>query len=162
LEETMETNNSQGIIKIYKSDRKLELWEKGGCTRHFQIGLGFSPNGNKIREGDGRTPEGEYYICTKNQMSRFTLFLGLSYPNLKDAERGLKDGLINEDEYDKIKKAIEDKKRPDWSTQLGGKLGIHGKSSVFDWTAGCISLDDEDIKDLWDRVELGTPVFIYE
>ncbi len=162
MEDVNTQEDSRAVIKIYKSDRKLELWERNHCIHKFRVGLGFSPEGNKIREGDGRTPEGQYYICTKNQQSRFTLFLGLSYPNIKDADRGLKHGLINEEEYNKIKKAIEQKKRPDWSTQLGGKIGIHGKGSLFDWTAGCISLDDKDIKTLWTCVELGTPVVISE
>lgn len=149
-------------IKIYKSDRRLELW-KGDCLiSAYKIGLGFSPEGEKHREGDGRTPEGEYYICTKNPKSRFTLFLGLSYPNIKDAENGLKNQIISEESYIKIKQAIEDKKRPDWTTQLGGQIGIHGKGSAFDWTAGCIALDDQDIRELWDFVEIGTPVIIYK
>ncbi len=150
------------VIKIDKSDRRLGLWKEGRCIHEFRIGLGFSPDGNKIREGDGRTPVGQYYICTKNPQSRFTLFLGISYPNIEDANRGLKNGLINEEEYNKIKKSIEKRKRPDWSTQLGGKIGIHGKGSSFDWTAGCISLNDADIQTLWDLVELGTPVVISE
>ncbi len=152
--------NVNRVIKVYKEDRKLELWDKDNIMATYKIGLGFSPKGNKIREGDGRTPEGEYYVCTKNPKSRFTLFLGLSYPNLEDAERGLKDGLIDEKSYNKIKEAIDIGKRPDWSTLLGGQIGIHGKGSQFDWTAGCVALEDEDIKTLWDNVELGTPVKI--
>lgn len=157
-----ENFENDAIVKIYKSDRKLELWENDQLIHAFKIGLGFSPKGDKIREGDGRTPEGEYYICTKNEKSRFTLFLGISYPNIKDAERGFKEGIIDGDTYIKIKQLIEAHKRPDWSTQLGGQIGIHGKGSVFDWTAGCIAMDDEDIKSLWEHVEIGTPVIIYK
>lgn len=149
-------------IKIYKSERKLELWKANNLITTDKIGLGFSPKGEKHREGDGRTPEGEYYICTKNQKSRFTLFLGISYPNIKDAEKGLQDKIINEEKYEKIKQEIEGKKRPDWTTQLGGQIGIHGKGSAFDWTAGCIALDDPDIKELWEFVSIGTPVIIYK
>lgn len=159
---TNDVKNTDKSIKVYKEDRKLELWNKDRIIATYKIGLGFSPKGHKIREGDGRTPEGEYYICTKNHKSRFTLFLGLSYPNIEDAERGLKDGLIDEESHKAIKASIDARKRPDWSTLLGGQIGIHGKGSQFDWTAGCVSLEDEDIKELWDNVELGTSVEIYK
>ena len=157
--EDKQINNN--IIKIYKSKRKLELCNGESVLEEFNVGLGFSPIGHKIREGDGRTPEGEYYICTKNEKSKFTLFLGLSYPNITDAEEGFKKGLINKEMLGKINKAINNKKRPDWWTELGGEIGIHGKGSTYDWTAGCISLEDEDIKKLWNFTELGTQVIIY-
>lgn len=149
-------------IRVYKGERKLEYWNDGILERSFRIALGFSPKGNKLRDGDGRTPEGSYYICTKNPKSNFTLFLGICYPNLKDAERGLREGLISEEEFSRIKSAIEAGKRPDWETSLGGKIGIHGRGTSLDWTAGCVALEDEDIRWLWDRTELGDPVEIFE
>jgi murein L,D-transpeptidase YafK len=148
-------------IRIYKADRKLDFLMDGIVKNTFRIGLGFTPVGGKSREGDGRTPEGDYYICTKNLKSKFTLFLGISYPNIADAEKGLERGIINTDELDEIKKAIHDRKRPNWDTQLGGQIGIHGKGNSFDWTAGCISLNDEDIMYLWDNTQLGDQVTIF-
>lgn len=149
------------LIKIYKDERRLEYWNNDELVKTYRVGLGFSPKGAKIREGDGRVPEGEYYICTKNEQSKFTLFMGLSYPNALDAERGLRDGLINQEQHDKIVEAINNHLRPDWETDLGGKIGIHGKGSAFDWTAGCVALDDEDIVDLWKYIEKGDRVVIY-
>ena len=148
-------------IRIYKEQRKLEFWQDGQLERTYRAGLGFSPRGAKIREGDGRVPEGDYYVCTKNEQSKFTLFMGLSYPNAEDAKRGLRDGIITKEEHDKIAEAIQKGLRPDWETDLGGKIGIHGKGSAYDWTAGCVALDDEDIRALWPLVEKGTPVHIY-
>lgn len=149
-------------IVVYKEERRLELREDGSVCRSYRVGLGFSPVGAKKREGDGRVPEGEYYICTKNEQSKFTLFLGLSYPNLEDAKRGLEEGLIGREEYDRIEEAQRERRRPDWDTALGGQIGIHGKGSSFDWTAGCIALDDEDIRELWPLVEIGDSVRIYK
>ena len=149
------------LIKVYKEERRLELWKDDELIKTYRVGLGFSPKGAKIREGDGRVPEGDYYICTKNEQSKFTLFMGLSYPNAEDAERGLRDGLINQVQHDRIVEAINNHLRPDWETDLGGKIGIHGKGSSFDWTAGCVALDDDDIKDLWKYVEKGDRVLIY-
>ena len=150
------------LVKIYKDERKLELYENDILIHDCNIGLGFSPKGHKTREGDGKTPEGEYYICVKNTDSKFTLFLGLSYPNEKDADVALKDNLISDEEYRNIIKYLELGKRPDWTTPLGGEIGIHGKGSKFDWTAGCISLEDEDIKKIWKKTKVGTPVIIYK
>lgn len=147
-------------IRIKKNERCLELHKDGELLKTYRVGLGFTPVGKKKREGDGKVPEGEYYICTKNEQSKFTLFLGLSYPNKIDAEEGLKTGLISEEEHDRILKANEERRRPDWETDLGGKIGIHGKGSAFDWTAGCVALDDEDIRDLWQYMEIGDAVYI--
>ncbi len=149
-------------IIIYKDRRELELLEEGRILNTYRVGLGFSPVGAKLREGDGKVPEGEYYVCTKNEQSKFTLFLGLSYPNIEDAKKGLEQGLISEQDYARIEAAIREHRRPDWETALGGKIGIHGKGSSFDWTAGCIALEDEDIRDLWTQVELGDKVTIYK
>ncbi len=154
------------VIKIYKAKRVLELWEtneNGNTSKvvEFKIGLGFAPAGEKHREGDGRTPEGQYYICTKNPKSMFTLFMGLSYPSIKDAQYGLDEAYISQEDYDNVADAIGRGKRPPWETPLGGKIGIHGMGSGRDWTAGCMALDDEDIRTLWDLVDLETPVTIY-
>lgn len=150
------------VIKVYKGERKLEFWEDDVLQKHFAISLGFSPEGNKLRDGDGRTPEGGYYICTKNPKSRFTLFLGLSYPNQDDAARGLAEGLISKEEFEQIYTAIENRRRPPWETALGGKIGIHGMGTSRDWTAGCVAMEDEDIKWLWDQTEIGDAVEIYK
>lgn len=149
-------------IRIYKGERRLELWQDDELLQSFKISLGFIPEGEKLRNGDGRTPEGSYYICTKNPVSKFTLFLGISYPNIKDAERGIEEGLISQEEFDFIKLSIENGKRPCWETELGGKIGIHGMGSSRDWTAGCIALEDEDIKWLWENTSMGDSVKIYK
>jgi len=150
------------VIKVYKGARKLELWKDDSLKRSFPISLGFSPEGKKLRDGDGRTPEGRYYICTKNRQSKFTLFLGISYPNIQDAERGLAEGLITKEEFDFIKVSIENGKRPCWETTLGGKIGIHGMGTARDWTAGCVAMEDEDVLWLWEQTEIGDAVEIYE
>lgn len=149
-------------IKIYKSQRLLEFWKDKNLESKVAISLGFSPEGQKLRDGDGRTPEGKYYICTKNAASKFTLFLGISYPNVEDGQRGLEEGVISQEEFESIKASIEKQKRPSWETSLGGKIGIHGMGNSRDWTAGCIALNDEDIKWLWEKVNLADGVEIYK
>lgn len=149
-------------IKVYKELRVLELYGDNSLIGRFKIALGGSPIGDKNIEGDSKTPEGEYYICTRNDKSKFTLFLGLSYPNINDAKRGLEAGLIDEKTFSDISRTIEQNKRPTWNTSLGGAVGIHGKGNSHDWTLGCIALSDEDIKILWKYVPLKTKVDIYK
>src|SRR5215468_1395864 len=89
-------------IVIKKAQRKLFLFAGDKLIRTYRVGLGLSPVGNKVREGDRRTPEGDFYIFTKNAKSQFYLSLGVSYPNAAHAERGLRDGLITRAAYNSI------------------------------------------------------------
>ena len=63
-------------IVVCKAARTLELYDGAARVRSFPIGLGFAPQGDKSREGDGRTPEGVFYICTKNAHSRYHWAMG--------------------------------------------------------------------------------------
>jgi len=147
-------------IVVTKSRRLLQLYSSGKVIRTYRVGLGLSPVEDKIRAGDRRTPEGEFYVCIKNSMSQFYLSLGLSYPNQQHAERGLRDGLITRAQYTQINRAIKGKRVPLQSTRLGGEIFIHGNGSHRDWTWGCVALDDKDIRELFDAVPIGTPVSI--
>ncbi|CAH2212176.1 L,D-transpeptidase family protein [Tepidibacter aestuarii] len=160
--EEIEVDPQNTLIKIFKKERVLELYADGQLVDKFNIGLGSAPVGDKNKEGDRKTPVGKYYVCTRNDKSRFTLFLGLSYPNIEDAKRGLDSGLIDQDTFKKIEEANINKVRPPWKTLLGGEVGIHGGGSSSDWTWGCIALSDKDIKTLWKYAKLKTPVEIYE
>ena len=147
-------------IVITKGERRLRLCSGEDEVRTYRIGLGFSPVGDKEREGDGRTPEGEFYVCVKNPRSRFFLSLGLSYPNKEDAQRGLSNGLTSQAEHDRIVRAINGGDIPPWNTDLGGEVFIHGRGSHRDWTLGCIALDDDDLRELYEVVDVGTAVTI--
>lgn len=147
-------------IVIKKARRQLLLFSKGKLVRTYRIGLGLSPLGDKVRAGDRRTPEGEFYVFTKNEKSAFYLSLGLSYPNAAHAARGLRDGLITRAQYDAITRALRAKKAPPQNTRLGGDIYIHGNGAQSDWTWGCAALENENIRELFDAVSVGTPVVI--
>lgn len=147
-------------IVIFKSKRQLELYSDGGVVRTYRVGLGLNPVDDKQKEGDRATPEGEFYIFTKNPKSAYYLSLGISYPNIEDAERGLREGLITRVQHDQIVKAIKKKIAPPQYTALGGLIYIHGNGAASDWTWGCVALENEDIKELYESVERGTPVTI--
>ena len=147
-------------IVVLKSKRRLELYSDGTLVRSYKIGLGLNPVPDKQRQGDRATPEGDFYIFTKNDKSAFYLSLGISYPNAEDAERGLRDGLISRRQHDAIVKAFRRKATPPQNTALGGDIYIHGNGASSDWTWGCVALENEHVKELFNAVPVGTPVTI--
>jgi murein L,D-transpeptidase YafK len=147
-------------IVVSKSKRLLQLYSDGEVVKTYRVGLGLSPVEDKVRAGDRRTPEGDFYICMKNSHSQFYLSLELSYPNQKHADRGLRDGLITRAQHNQIVSGLNRKGVPPQNTRLGGELFIHGNGSQSDWTWGCVALDDKDIRELFDSVPVGTPVTI--
>ena len=147
-------------IVVTKGARTLEVYQDAQRMHLFRIGLGSSPEGDKMHAGDGKTPEGVFYVCVKNPKSRYYLSLGLSYPDEGDAKRGFGDGLITQQEHDAILAAIAARKTPPWNTALGGEIFIHGKGAASDWTLGCVALEDPDMKTLFELIEVGTKVEI--
>jgi len=147
-------------LVVKKNERKLYVFDGEKLIKTYDIVLGFAPVGDKEREGDGKTPEGDFYIFTKNNQSKFYLSLGVSYPSTEDAERGLRENLILKEEHDTIIQAINEKKMPPQNTKLGGEIYIHGGGIIKDWTDGCIALRNEEMKELFDAVEVGTMIII--
>jgi Transglycosylase SLT domain/L,D-transpeptidase catalytic domain/LysM domain len=148
------------VLTIYKEKRSLELSVAGAPLRSYQIALGSDALRDKIREGDGRTPEGEFFICQRLSKGRWGPSLGISYPNMEDARRGLLSGLLDRVQYQEIVSAIANGLRPPWNTPLGGAICIHGRGNARDWTAGCIALDDADASELFALIPLGSKVSI--
>ena len=107
------------ILTMYDEDEEIARYTIRALGRNYQ-------DGDKEMEGDKRTPEGEYYVCYLNGTSKYYLSIGLSYPNIEDADRGLQAGRITQTERDRIAWAIENGYKPDWYTALGGEIMIHG------------------------------------
>ena len=145
---------------IRKSARTLELFDGDQSIKMIDIVLGSAPSGTKLVEGDGRTPEGSFYIFTKNRESKFHRSLAVSYPDRPAAERGLAQALITREEFDAIVDAVDTGERPPQKTRLGGEIYIHGGGTDGDWTQGCIAVDDRAIEELFDAVTVGCPVVI--
>lgn len=150
--------NARLVVK--KGERKLELYDGDSLLKTYKIALGFAPEGDKETEGDGKTPLGDFYVFTKNPNSKFYLSLGLSYPSADDAARGLRDNLITQEEHDAIIAAISEKRMPPQKTRLGGEIYIHGSGASRDWTWGCVALEDEEMKEIFDAVPFGASVSI--
>ncbi|MGB0960190.1 MAG: L,D-transpeptidase family protein [Halocynthiibacter sp.] len=131
-----------GIV-VNKADRKMYLLHEGKVLRSYRVDLGKTPVGDKEFEGDGKTPEGTYIINRRNPNSAFYLSLGISYPNRQD-----------------IAEARALGKKP------GGDIFIHGGPRPFDpkgkdWTWGCISVSNKEMREIYAMVKNGTPISIY-
>jgi len=149
----------QPSILVEKSAGRLTLMDAGVVVKVYAAITGSCP-GDKVREGDRRTPEGRFYVCYKNPDSLYTLSLGLSYPNEEDAARGLRDGLISQEQHNAIVEAIRAGGQPPWDTPLGGEIMIHGCKNDRAGTAGCVAVSDDDIRELYPLLPEGTPVTI--
>ena len=134
-------------VVVVKSTRTLTLLHQGKIIKTYKVALGGSPVGAKTREGDNKTPEGEYTIDSKNAHSHYHLALHVSYPSAQDRERARKLGV-----------------------KPGGEIMIHGLPPQWawlgaahrktDWTLGCIAVTNAEIEEIWAMVPVGTPVEI--
>lgn len=129
-------------IVVDKGARQMALMHQDAVLRSYDIELGFAPEGHKQFEGDGRTPEGRYYIDRRNPNSAFYLSIGISYPNTQDRAFARARG-----------------KSP------GGDIFIHGtpfrNAFQSDWTAGCIAVTNAEMREIYSMVRMRTPIDIY-
>ena len=134
-------------VLVDKSDRKLYLFKAGRVLRAVDIALGLVPTGPKQREGDFRTPEGQYVLDMRNPNSDFFLSIHVSYPDESDRVRARARGV-----------------------DPGGQIMIHGLPNVpkydlhryqsTDWTDGCIAVSNSDMVDIWLMTRESTPIEI--
>lgn len=151
-----------------KYDHTLSLYLDGIWLKSYHIELGEGGLGDKAIAGDRKTPEGTFYICQKAvlvppQEYFGTRWLRLSYPGYEDAERGLKQGLIDKQQYNSIIASLDKRWIPLQNTKLGGGVGIHGGNTPKlgrDWTWGCIGMNDGDLEEFYDYVDSSTKVII--
>ena len=131
-------------VVVLKSKRQLMLMSSGQIVKTYRISLGRNPIGTKTSRGDGKTPEGTYIIDKHKADSQFFRALHISYPNSTDLARARQFGV-----------------------DPGGDIMIHGRPRGSwwqkrgpDWTAGCIAVTNEDIREIWHAVADGTVIEI--
>ena len=148
-------------ILVEKRALRLTVFDGAAGVKSYRIAAGAN-RGDKQIEGDRKTPEGDFYICIRKTAGQtpYTRSMGLSYPNLEDAQRGRRQGLITASQYKAISSAIKNRAKPPWQTKLGGAIMIHGKRVGRTGTLGCVALDDDDVLELYRRLPLNTPVRI--
>ncbi|MEJ2655752.1 MAG: L,D-transpeptidase family protein [Desulfobacterales bacterium] len=135
------------LVLVKKSESKLYLKRKGKTLKAFHVVFGVNPKGHKLKEGDERTPEGRYILDYKKVDSDFYKSIHISYPNERDKQRAKELGV-----------------------DPGGQIMIHGQKNgagwpssitqLFNWTDGCIALSNKDMDEVWEAVDIGTPIVI--
>ncbi|MFV0335392.1 MAG: murein L,D-transpeptidase family protein [Tropicimonas sp.] len=130
-------------LQVVKHRRKLYLFHNRELLKEYEVHLGNTAIGPKQFSGDGKTPEGAYYIDRRNPRSSFHLSIGISYPNPND-----------------VAFAQEQGRDP------GGDIFIHGDRRPQDpqgkdWTAGCIAVTDDQMEEIYAMVRLGTPIDLH-
>lgn len=134
-------------IVIEKAAHRMRLYAGQRLVRTYAVSLGGGGLAPKIRQGDRRTPEGDYRITGRNPNSRFHLALRIGYPTQAQAAAARTRGV-----------------------DPGGDIMIHGLpngrgalSALYkgrDWTDGCIAVTDPEIEEVWKLVRDGARVRI--
>ena len=129
-------------IVVNKNARQMLFFSGPSIIAAYDVGLGTEPVGHKQFSGDGKTPEGLYYIDRRNPDSRYHLSIGISYPNPVDSAYAAALG-----------------------QQAGGDIFIHGRGPLVqnpprDWTRGCAAVTDQEMAEIFELVAPGTPIFI--
>jgi murein L,D-transpeptidase YafK len=135
------------LIVVYKRSQRMFLLQEGQILRQYRVAFGKNPVGHKVQMGDNRTPEGRYTIDMRNEKSAYFRSLRISYPNSTDIATADAIGV-----------------------DPGNWLMIHGlpngrsAASVGhpqkNWTRGCIAVDNDEMQELWQMVDVGTPINI--
>jgi hypothetical protein len=145
---TCDTTKDDYVV-VRKSARNVALCNRGALVANFEGGLGFAPIGDKEREGDGKTPEGVFYVTSLLPNSSYYKAFLISYPDKADATRGLSTGLISSTEKTAIDTAQNNCTTPPQTTQLGSYLELHGRGGTSDWTLGCVAIADTGVDQVW-------------
>ncbi len=146
-------SKSSYYIVIDKSDYELNVYDAAGWLIAYPIVLGSDDQGDKLVQGDRKTPEGTFTIVGKKLHNKWCRYMGLDYPTAADIQKfnmRKQQGIIPA--YGKI----------------GSGIGIHGTwphedyavDQYQNWTMGCISLKNEHVKQLFDMMPVGTRVTI--
>jgi murein L,D-transpeptidase YafK len=122
-------------IVVMKSKRTMTLENDGHVVKTYKVALGGQPLGAKDRQGDHKTPEGEYFA------------LHISYPSATDRARARKLGVSPGGDVE--------------IHGLGKKYGwIGARHRLSDWTDGCIAVTNEEIEEVFGMVPVGTRIEI--
>lgn len=133
--------NMVNKVLVIKSERKMYLLKDSNIVKTYPIALGPNPIGQKQREGDGKTPEGNYTLDWQRWNGTTFHSFHISYPNKVDSARAKAKGL-----------------------QVGSNIMVHGTSKGLkrkkDWTNGCIALSNKDMANFRNLVFQDTPIEI--
>ncbi|HEX2616726.1 MAG TPA: L,D-transpeptidase family protein, partial [Flavobacteriales bacterium] len=96
---------------VDKSARTFEVYGGRQVLKTYPCVLGERPEGDKMQQGDRRTPEGTFTFRSKRRPHKWHVFVWIDYPNAESWRRfkeRQRQGLIPE------------------GADIGGEVGIHG------------------------------------
>jgi murein L,D-transpeptidase YafK len=146
---SLDTVNTDSVfVKVIKSKYRLYVYHKGQILTAYKCVFGPNLEGQKMQEGDRRTPEGIFTISEVHRHDKWEYFMSIDYPNeesRKNFEEAKQKGLVSS------------------NARIGGNIGVHGiwfnGDNVIDlkhnWTDGCISIKNNDVKELAQLVKPG-------
>jgi len=118
------------FVVVKKSESRLYLITEGRVIKKYPVSFGSNPKGHKYQKGDKRTPEGFYFLDYKKEDSAFYKSIHISYRMI----------------------------------MIHGQPNEHVQLSIashkYNWTDGCIALTNQDMDEVWQAVEDGTPIRI--
>ena len=140
-------------IIIKKSLYELQVYDDEGWYATYPIVFGSKDLTDKMKEGDRRTPNGNFKIIMKKPASKWGMELLLNYPNEESVKRF----------KERKAKGLIPK-----NARIGDGIAIHATrkeeewtiDNFYNWTDGCISVKYSEMQDLYDFIPVGTPVSI--
>lgn len=149
-----EEENPYYII-VDKSDYELKVYDDQGWLATYPIVFGSKDLGDKMREGDRKTPDGQFKIILKKIHPKWGPELLLDYPNETSIQK------FNE----RKQKGLIPK-----NAKIGAGIAIHATrpeeewtiDNFYNWTDGCVSVKYTEMKDLFSYIPVGTPVTIQQ
>lgn len=155
VKKTLTRSEPSGLVSIVvdKSDYELHVYDDEGWYATYPVVFGNKNLGDKLMEGDRKTPEGTFRIINKRPHAKWHKMLMLDYPTKesyqKFSERKAR-GIIPK------------------SARIGGGIALHGTwpndnivvDDYTNWTNGCVALKNEDLDEIEQYMPVGTEVRI--
>lgn len=133
---------------VIKNKRLFHVLAGDDTLKTYPCVLGEVPVGDKMMQGDRRTPEGTFGIRSKRMHDKWHAFVWIDYPNAESWRR------------------FATRKRTGQipaNADIGGEIGIHGVppgmdhwvDAGADWTWGCIALRNPDLDEIYPYIAAG-------
>lgn len=139
--------NGSTALVVVKMDRRAYLLKGGRIIEEFPVEFGYRAWAQKMRSGDGATPEGIYQVTKwRDRDTKYYKALNINYPNEQDKKR-----------FAANKKAGKIPR----NSRIGGLIEVHGEGGKGeDWTEGCVALSNKDMDRLMAKMSVGDRVTI--
>ncbi len=140
---------------VRKSTRTFTVLAGDSALCTYRCVLGEVPVGDKMKQGDRKTPEGVFGIRSKRIHDKWHAFVWVDYPNAESRRRFAerkREGLIPA------------------NADIGGEIGIHGVpkgkdhwiEQGVDWTFGCVALKNADLDEIYPYIAAGRTTITIE